>query len=410
MSEQNQREEDDDKSPTVVSPSYLPQKTEKNIKALISVIEKTRCSNSYLVKSNLAVDNCAQSKFADVLNNIIPGTFVVAEKKIFECDYADLICNDLHQQQTSLENTSDSDSASEGSSVGSYSDSYSDIDVQNVDEISYNVFQFTPEELQRLSVYATGCPLYQLYVPSCDYFASQRHLHCNECSVNSHLTNRSFFLSYHLSGNVRNLPSFRSCFNYVAVDKRTCSVESQSDCWKRTVRQADLVPCLAPTGSDTHCHCQAVRTATSSKPAELADHVVCPWLRNTHQLWDVGLSHAGSHKDTGGDCEGADHFNYLLPFPCQRVYLDLTGTDVSMSVYYHDSLQEDEDNPIAIPCRWFVTPTGIHRTSLLCSCPVCNKQVTDSPVYCFSLPLSYFNDSVLPKVAMVPPQVQDKCK
>ena len=388
--------------------SHRREKSKKNLTALISVIEKAHHKDSCHIESNLVGQNSNRSKLSYLLNNAVAFSekSQAQHRSIVECDNVDVICNDLHKNEKSAEPVDDTDSVSDKSSVASSSEAFSDSDSQVVEEGAG--FEFTPDELQRLAEYTTGYPIYRYdcapsECPEClSTWYSHQIYQYEGCSLDTASSQRS-----HRYNRGRNRSSSHNESEHDTTlegsdnEGEAEGAEGSSEYESRgTPEASSSSPASSSSSSSSPGYGQPKSTPSSPTGSSgVRSDAVWPWRKGGRQLWDIDISQASRR---GAGQEHRDN-----PYP-NSVYLDLTGSDVSISVYYHHSLLQDEAARSAVAAS-MLTPT-VYATTASSLYSIYYSSYMGAPVYGLSLPLSFFNDNALPKIAMVPPHELKKCK
>ncbi|XP_076458540.1 uncharacterized protein LOC143292236 [Babylonia areolata] len=414
------------------------EKSKKNLTALISVIEKGNHEEScHTIESNLAGPASRTcSKLCHLLNNEVCSheKSLPQQRSIADCENIDVICNDLYEHEKRVEGVqdgADTDSVSDKSSVSSSgSEAVSDHDSLLVEESAG--FEFSPEELQRLAEYTTGYPIYrydcapsdcpqclsmwyyhhhQASYPYGGYYPAWSPYPCDGHTEGEHDTTLEASEGEEEEKEVDGGVDSELRPNHVLWSPRGVRIPSSGTppstshdpVWDHVswstpsgggnTSTPSSSPPSTPCSVTVDCSNPGTTITTSSSPSPRAVNA-WSWTR-TRQLWDIDISHHGGRDHP--------HLNQrqqqgLNPYP-NSVFLDLTGTDVSISVYYHDSLLQDP---------------GV-RATLDSMGPGVIPAPTPSPLYslCYQgssllgglpLPLSLFSDRVpLPRIAMVPP-------
>ncbi|XP_046366720.2 uncharacterized protein LOC124142343 [Haliotis rufescens] len=348
------------------------KKDNKNLNALISVIEKAHHKDSRNLECNFAKDNpLLNSKLSDMLNNATRSNEMDGAKRrsIVECENVELICNDLYNTEKHLESLEDTES--DKSSVASSSENYSVSDSDSIQVDDTVPFEFTPEELEKLANYTTGFPLIRYDCPPSE---------CPECL--------SAWYSY----------QYYTIQDYsILPEKKSSSVPERGP--REGGAEAEVVTvdveaagATAAVDSDktlTEIDCDL---GTDEEIEIEAEHVTTSQYQKAHrQLWDIDISSQRRHKP--------DH-----SFP-DSVYIDLTGTDVSLSVYYHHNQSSQDANyanshsSSSNGTTWYPPPQhmpGYYWSSSCYQMPLYSHHHLSSPYL-------HSNNS-LPKTAMVPPR------
>ncbi|XP_041364150.1 uncharacterized protein LOC121379569 isoform X1 [Gigantopelta aegis] len=342
------------------------KKKDKNLNALISVIEKAHLKDSRHLEYNLAGFNCQLG--TKMLNNATHSVEIEGAKRrsIVECDNVDLICNDLYSSVKQPEDTE-----SDKSSVTSSSESLSISDSDGIPADDSPPFELTTEELNKLADYTTGIPFIRYDCPPSE---------CPEC------INAAWY-----------------SYQYYPFQDYSIITEKKSTSRPHGGAPADATLSLAESDDDT----DSVSTTSevvgaSGMPESEKTEVDCGsdeeieietntcrnrYVKPHRQLWDIDIS---QRKSKSGNDQS---------FP-DSVYINLTGTDISLSVfYYHDASTFRKDS-YASPSSWYPMASSY---SPYYYCP---SYYHHSPLYTHhhspSFPLNV--DMSLPKTAMVPPR------
>ena len=390
-------------TPPTSAVSQRREKSQKNLTALISVIEKAHHKDSRHMESNLVGQAATRSKFSHLLNNAVSLAEKGQHRSIVECDNVDVICNDLHKSDKVAETVDDTDSVSDKSSVVSSSDVFSDSDSQVVEDTAG--FEFTAEELQRLAEYTTGYPIYRYDCAPSD---------CPEC------LSTWYYHQYY---------QYEGCTMDTAFPQRTVRSHrgrersgSHNDSEQDMALEAsdndgeaalgESAERLSHYGSrrshrrrtlSSSSSCGYGQQKSSPPSPTVRAEAVWPWERSSRQLWDIDISQTGRRTT---------HDMRTNPYP-NSVFLDLTGTDVTISVYYHHSLLQDEAARSAVAALMVSPTTATTSTTASSSASLYSiyySSYVGTPTCGLSLPLAFFNDDALPKIAMVPPHELKKCK
>lgn len=410
------------------------EKSKKNLTALISVIEKAHRkdpSSSGLVESNLS-QNSICSKLSHLLNNAVSLHDIglgsqphPPQRNIGECDNVDVICNDLYEteKKSTAETLEDSDSVlSDKSSITSSSDALSDSDSLVVEE-SAGV-EFTPEELQRLAEYTTGFPLYRYdCAPSeCPECLSAWYTHqiyqYEGCYLDTLVapratrpdsTSSKHRSKKHSSNNNNNERDAGGVLAEGADSEGCVFAPATADDATSEDRSSEVERGSTNiTNTTTTTTCLSLASSSSSLFSSSGKESGWPYSKGARQLWDIDVSQAGrrNSREQRGDNPFAD-----------SVYLDLTGTDVSISVYYHHSLMQDE------VARATMATSAAMLSPAFCAAAAAAAAAASSSlysayystfagsaIYSLPMPLTLFSEAALPKIAMVPPHELKKCE
>ena len=391
-------------------------KNVKNFSAFITAVEKVPDKDINCVKGNINPDKCSnEKKVAEFVLNNAPltqtSTKTVAKKRsIVECDNVEVICNDLNSVESSTqEDTEESEIASTTSS----SEIQSDSDVSNVHD-GPGCQEFTTDELKKLADYTTGCPLIRYECPpsecpQCQWYNTQVLDQETAACHNSKATQKlSQCSSRH---NKHSTKSAQKSYNHHRVPsfpQRTESLEtSNSDSDQEDITDRDI-----PTGEP----CRSTDSTggglfyDSCWPQEGRHTYPRSDRRSNHkQLLDIDI--AGKQKSL----YGLQSSQFL-----DSVYIDLTDSDVSFTVYYHHNLIENQgytsfSSTYAKYTLSNITGPHLHGpVSPFFSVPYYHQYVYwpsyYTPMYNLTAPFCLPPDDKLPKTSMIPPDELPKCK
>ncbi|XP_060552207.1 uncharacterized protein LOC132713552 isoform X1 [Ruditapes philippinarum] len=382
----------------------------KNVKNFSAFIEKSnKRDTAFNVQSNLNEDNPFNEKLVAeyVLNNVTDSQMLIKtchKKSIVECENVDVICNDLNSNESPIEDTEES----EISSTTSSSEIQSDSDVSNPQD-SPPSQEFTQEELLQLAEYTTGCPLVRYdcapsNCPQCKWY--KEHINISQGQKNQHAQGshsaRCTSQPHHSNSKNRHNKSKKFAHRNQNVPSQKLSATVKINNISNTESDIDDVKsdCPSETSVDTDNGPQESNSPVSKRSS-------FNWSSrrdfNSHkQLLDIDI--AGKQKKT---VFTQGHNDIYL----DSVYVDLTDTDVSFSVYYHHSLAEDESMYSGSYARYTssnITGTHHHDFMPYYSVPYFQQYMywsgCYSPMYSIPMPFYLQPDESLPKTAMVPPK------
>lgn len=353
------------------------KKDVKNLSALISVIEKThRKDKKFHVGSNNLARNTRtkSSKFvADyVLNNAtysLENADQVSSKprSIAECENVEVICNDLNESDKGsyMEDT-ESDTVSTISS----SESQCESDASNSQPETMET-EMTPEELERLAQFTTGCPLIR-------YDCSPSE--CPQC-LSEFYYNYQYYYDQGMAHPFQAPPETK--------EPQEESPESEAEGGMEVIEVSQSqVEDEAPEAEKIDTNSPSEKSDSPTKPSRKA---------STKQLLDIGIK---SPQE---------------PFP-DDVYVDLTDTDVTFTVYYHHDLTEDVESNYANTPTFLPPMVPYHMmtpftTNPYFTVPYCYWPYMYPPSYSLrnSMYLPEDTESI-PKTHMIPPKELEKCK
>ena len=379
------------------------RKKSKNLSSYFNDVRKTG-RKDFALHSNTHKRNGIESPFTEklvaeyVLNNVndtqAPSK-LCHKRNIVECDNVEVICNDLTGVEPAPEDTE-----SEISSTTSSSEIHSDSDISNSQETN-GTHEFTSYELQQLAAYTTGCPLVRYdcapaNCPQCQWYSQVS----DQKPVYKHPTSKSS------SGKRTRSKKFAHKTHRVPIRKNTATVEldnisnTESDV---DVSEVTDTPSEASADTDTSV-CDNNSPVSKGKSFQWEDRR----KSQKKQLLDIDI--AGRSKCLGSGKVQNDLY-------LDSVYIDLTDTDVTFTVYYHHSFPETDSvysNNYASP---FTRITGPHHHDFVpfYSVPYSYQQylywsTLYNPMYTLPMPFCLEPKESLPKTAMVPPGDLPKCK
>ncbi|KAL4239374.1 CCR4-NOT transcription complex subunit 6-like [Mactra antiquata] len=385
-------------------------KQRKNVKNLSAFIEKSAkkdtTNSSYC---NLSRENPFHDKFVAeyVLNNITNSHLpmkVGHKKNIVECENVDVICNDLNSIESTVEDTEES----EISSTTSSSEIQSDSDISNPHD-SPQSQEFTSDELRQLAEFTTGCPLVRYdcapsNCPQCLWYKAQADLsktHKNQHAQPYHSTCTSKHQHTYRHGRRNKSKKFAQQNQRVPSPRVSATVKvknisnNESDVEEATTdspsESSNDTDTLSPEGH-----------SPVSKHGSFNWSDQCETYYQPMQLLDIDF--AGKHSKSS-------HYSTNNEPYIDGVYIDLTNTDVTFSVYYHHNLN-DESSMYSGSYNDYTSSnvTGIHHQDYLPynSVPYFQQYLYWSTYYApmcsIPMPLCLQPDESLPKTAMVPPE------
>lgn len=362
----------------------------KNLSALISVLEKSHEKNHIVSYSNLtknAQRNCKSKLVTDfVLNNSsftenISSELSSKPRSITDCDNVELICNDLNSSERSSI-TDDTDSSSTTSSSSSELHSDSDLSVSNTE-----TGDMSKDELDQLALYTTGCPLIRYdcapsECPHCvaEYYNSSQYLYpYPNDTTHTHISAETT----HSENHNHNPENAQLTTTSKVVDTNTDTQESISD--ETQSSDSTQVPCDVSHDVSCDMPCDEEKEEEISEISEIlpADSSSVPSIASNSSSASSISSPESNSKSTIDKSDLSLHVNAqcfesrnpLLNSKCQRqshdshqrqlldidiarkgdhsnddtfldtVYIDLTDTDVTFTVYYHHNLSTTGDRP-----------------------------------------------------------------
>ncbi|KAL8584962.1 hypothetical protein ACOMHN_043598 [Nucella lapillus] len=400
--------------PSAVSRMVRGEKSKKNLTALISVMEKAHHKERCHVESNLAGPSYADSKLCRLLNNQLcgRGNAFSQQRSIADCENVEVICNDLYKHGKGGGGEDADSVCDDNSSVSSSSEAASDPECILVEESSG--FEFSSEELQRLAQYTTGYPIYRYDCSpdECPQCMSMWYYH-KACLYDGCYTDAAS--SAHSAWTRSGCRDGDHDTTLEASEEEEEAEETESedpaDCTVRAIpgkrsRTSGSTPSAQEPASDLISWGRDRSQSPSSVPGVDCVELGPPSTRTPHhsrpslwsggprQLWDIDISPGG--RVWGG----VQQQHPSNPYP-NSVYLELTGTDVSISVFYHHSLLQDPGARAALQTyRTEADPccAGAAKAPLFSLC------YQGSPLCGLNLPVAFFTDHPrLPHIAMVPP-------
>lgn len=393
------------------------KKDVKNLSALISVIEKSHEKDTSNFTKNAKNSSREVANF--VLNNAIYSVEDIYDinkrRSIVECDNVDVICNDLNSSEKS---SVIGDTESENGSTISSSENQSDTDVSGSVALETSDFELPKgEELEQLARYTTGCPLIRYDCPPSECPQCQAELYSTQYYYGMYQDDFYKYSSQYEDGQ--------------SVTMETQSTKDKDD--EMSSLSVDSVDIVTTESGDS-------KTTTNTPTAEFQNNntltttennaqnnpdrnpniVCCSQSKTTsstqtqRQLLDIDITTrrggSGGSRDT---------------LCTDSVYIDLTDTDVTYTVYYdHDLSQSDKENSnYAITTDSYPT-TSFSSSSMSSSSmnqalsftTTCYMPVPYwywpymySPMHSLSFPSNYHPDSI-PKKLMIPPEELRACK
>lgn len=390
-------------------------KQRKNVKNFSAFIEKSNKRETVInVQSNLVEDNPFNEKLVAeyVLNNITDSQMLMKtchKKNIVECENVDIICNDLNNAE-SPEDTEES----EISSTTSSSEIQSDSDVSNPQDSPFSQ-EFTREELLQLAEYTTGCPLVRYdcapsNCPQCLWY--QAHVNVSQGQKYHHAqsstSTRCSSRQHQKYSKNRQNKSRKFAHQNPNVPSQKTSAMVKINNISNTESDLDDIKsdCLSETSVDTD-------TGHLEANSPVSKQSCFSWTsredsNSQKQLLDIDIG--GRHKKPVFTAGQSDLY-------LDSVYIDLTDTDVTFSVYYHHNLVEEEtvySDTYTHYTSANITGTHHHDFRPYCSMPYFQQYMYWSgyytPMYSIPMPFYLQPEESLPKIAMVPPKDLEKCK
>jgi hypothetical protein len=364
---------------TASSKEIKTKKDVKNLSALISVIEKThRKDKKFHVGSNNLARN-TQNKNSElvadyVLNNATyssENSDQVSSKprSIAECENVEIICNDLNESDrgSNVEDT-ESDTVSTISS----SESQCDSEISNSQPETMDS-EMSPEELEKLAQYTTGCPLIRYDCPPSE---------CPQCLS-------EFYYNYQYYYDQGLLHAYQA-------PPETKDVAEESPEPEPEAEEEEEEEGEDPAGVEEPPPAEKMDTNSSSEKCDSEEEQ--RRKAPAKQLLEIGIK--SSQESLSDD-----------------VYVDLTDTDVTFTVYYHHDLTaEDAESSYANTPTFLPPMVPYHMmtpytTNPYFSVPYCYWPYMYPPAYSLRSPLYLPEDTEsIPKTHMIPPKELEKCK
>ncbi|XP_033741571.1 uncharacterized protein LOC117328226 isoform X1 [Pecten maximus] len=297
---------------------HLKRKNDvKHLSALISVIEKShqkdRCTN---------FTHSAQNRNSKlVANYVLNNANYVTDTKdssrprsIIECENVDVICNDLNSSEKSSVTTEDTESEN-GSTISS-SEIQSDSD-QSVSYENSENSRMSKDELEKLALFTTGCPLVRFDCPPSE---------CPQCL--SDLYNSRYY--YDHGDNAFEFHEDQECEepSPASFTVPTTIRDSEADeaSLTTTTDSSEVSPTIPPAQSKLSKNAQPFKSRNPKNNCQRSDR--------GRQLLDIDIAGRGGKSSED-----------LFP---DSVYVDLTGTDVTFTVYYDHSWLIDTNDSSGI--------------------------------------------------------------
>lgn len=389
------------------------RKNSKNLSTFLNGVKKNHRKN-YISYNYNHRKNDIDAPFNEklvaeyVLNNVTNAQLqskLSHKKSIVDCENVEVICNDL----TSIESNQEDTEESEISSTTSSSEIQSDSDVSNPQENGYGNHEFTSYELQQLAAYTTGCPLIRYDCAPSNCPQCQWYTQCNEQKAGYKSPLSSHFKSQ--SGKKNKSKKFAHRNQKVPSKNTSATVEldnisnTESD-----VENSEVTDSPSETSADTDT---SAGDSTSPVSKEKSFHWGERRSTKSHkkQLLDIDI--AG--KQSKSHISGSGHEPPYL----DSVYINLTDTDVTFTVYYHHSFMDTQSvYPTSYANRFTsasITGTHHHDYVPCYSVPYSYQQYMYwsafcNPIYTLPMPFCLEPKESLPKIAMVPPEDLHKCK
>lgn len=392
---------------------FRKNRQRKNVKNFSAFIEKSnKRETGFNVQSNLNEDNPFNEKLVAeyVLNNITDSQMLMKtchKKSIVECENVDVICNDLNSNESPIEDTEES----EISSTTSSSEIQSDSDISNPQDSPAGQ-EFTQEELLQLAEYTTGCPLVRYdcapsNCPQCKWY--KEHIKISQGQKNHHAQGPNPAKYASQPHNIKNRQNKSKKFAHrnqnVPSHKSSATVKVNNISNTESDIEDVKSDCPSETSIDTDNGPQESKSPVSKR--NLFNWSNRGDLNSHKQLLDIDI--AGKQKTVFSPGQSDLYLD--------SVYVDLTDTDVTFSVYYHHSLVEDESMYSGNYARYTssnITGTHHHDFMPYYSVPYFQQYMYWSgyytPMYSIPMPFYLQPDESLPKTAMVPPKELAKCK
>ena len=390
------------------------RKNTKNFSAFLGVMEKVhRKDKNNIGSSNLTSDNpCNEKLVAEYVLNNAPlnsaGPNRLCQKRnIIDCENVDVICNDLNGIQPMNEDTEES----EISSTTSSSEIQSDSDIPVAHDSPYLTQEFTTEDLERLAEYTTGCPLIRYdcspsRCPQCQWYETQYMTNVSGTKTTTYAQNTQSKKSSQNHSVYKRYSNFAQQNHRVPSLKKTASVEVENISNTDSDMEDIYTDTLSETSVDTDSSLLDCSPFTKHSPFSWSNQ---PYFSSSKQLLDIdiigksGGSHSGHQKDIYQD----------------SVFIDLTDTNVTFTVYYYHDLISENQMPCSNYARYShsdISRSHHHRDLLSTySIPYYYSQCMYWSGYLPSLynlpvPLYLQPDESLPKTVMVPPEELNECK
>ncbi|XP_052261959.1 uncharacterized protein LOC127865917 isoform X1 [Dreissena polymorpha] len=379
------------------------RKNSKNINsAFINVVQKQHKKWHPLnVQQNYNFENPFHEKLvAEYVLNNVSGTLTkngfYQKRNIVECENVEVICNDLNSVGSTQEDTEES----EISSITSSSEIQSDSDIStpvDAKESSGSAQVLSAYELHQLATYATGYPLVRydgapVDCPECQWYSQAVDTYSQDAQYwpllsesGKHQTKKSKKLAQRRKSVPLNISPRTVEFEHIS---NSDSADDGNDITE-TKSQSPDIP-----------FCSYGLEESKSRVGETKPQ------KSREQLMDIKISsklksyHSNKHNDLFLD----------------GVFVDLTDTDVTFSVYYHHNMSEFYPFYLNYGISPFSTSsiTGPHHHSVTTypSWPYYQNCPYWSPYYMpmYTVPMSFCleMEDELPKTAMVPPAELEK--
>ena len=376
----------------------------KNFTAFISVMEKLQQKGFNCAKGNFISDKSNnEKKVAEFVLNNAPLSQtstkqVMKKRSIVECENVDVICNDLNSVESAHDDTEESEIASTTSS----SEIQSDSDISNIQEGP--VFQdFTPDELKRLAEYTTGCPLIRYECPpsecpQCQWYNNQIIEPESLCHTHNYKVQEKLSHCSSRHNNKSTKPAQKSShvpsYSYLSENHETSNSDSD-------IEEITDPENLINNSQELHSDACLYDSCVSDRNGYIRS--------NQKQLLDIDI--ASKQKSLYGL-----HSDQFL----DSVYMDLTDSDVSFTVYYHHNLVENQSYTSfsSTYAKYTLSNiTGAHHhgpASPYISLPYYHQYLYwpsyYTPICNLTPPFCLPPDEKLPKTLMIPPEELPKCK
>ncbi|KAK3090788.1 hypothetical protein FSP39_014625 [Pinctada imbricata] len=365
----------------------------KNLSALISVIEKkeNKVSGSNLSKNIQSMNSKFVANY--VLNNSTYSTEYsepISKRSIVECENVDIICNDLNNSdKCSSQEDSESDNGSTVSSTEAHSDSDASMSVQP----EATETEMSPEELEKLAEFTTGAPLIRYDCPPSECPQCLNELWAAQCYYG--------FQNYHVD-NTNIDPNLGT--TTATEENHTRPSESEIDDEESVNVYED-----SEVFGDTAESANEFQNEEETQSAESTDSKISEESKQRHnsqrQLLEIDIAGRGGKPPP-------DPFH-------DSVYIDLTDTDVTFTVYYHHdtAAQDDVNVTYATATTHTYLPSAAsyqmmaayQATNSFVNLPYWYWPYVYPPMFTLPTPLYWPGDSPsIPKTLMIPPKELEK--
>lgn len=364
----------------------------KQLSALISVIEKSNRKDRYTNFTQSAQNRNSKLVADYVLNNASYGSDVKDRpRNITDCENVDIICNDLNSSEKSSVTTEDTESEN-GSTISS-SEIQSDSDQSLSNPENPENPKMSKDELEKLARFTTGCPLIRFDCPPSE---------CPQCL--SELYNTQYYYNY---GN--------SAFEFhkdqegqttiTLPDSQHSAVHKESEETSSTSSESSITP---PVQS---------KLSKNAQPFKSRNLSVQRSIDRNRQLLDIDITGRGGNSSQD-----------LYP---DSVFIDLTDTDVTYTVFYEHEMTVMDISEISTMngrqqdsmANFYATsrnhsmseamlqPSFFEGPSSDVSAPHWYWPYMYPPMYSLVSPLCVpLDSSNIPKTQMIPPHQLKACK